>query len=464
MKNLLYLLPLLMLLSCGEKKQDERLATLDKYLQGQVQYYKFNGNVLVAEKGKVIYQKSFGWKDAATNEPLNDSSVFELASVSKQFTATAIMLLAQRKQLSLDDSLRKYFPELPYPNITLHQMLTHTSGLPDYESAMETGWDKKKIAFNKDMIAFLAATKPAVKFKPGTKWEYSNTAYALLASVVEKVSGMSFAEFLSKNIFVPLGMTHTRIYNTRRSGELLANYAFGHVWSESKQRHLLPDSSADYDYVYYLDGITGDGTVNSTTGDLWKWDRAWVNKTLLDEASLQKMVQPHALSDTAANVSYGYGLFVGKNHLGNNVGHSGGWPGYHTQVTRYTDEDRTIIVLSNNESPARFIETGIANILYGQPVLFPYEHKQSPADSASLALFTGKYSFNNWNFELKQGKDTIFQSFGGYGKRIYLPESNTKLFPTDGQDIQFEIEKDSNNQIKHYVIVYGVKEEMRIKN
>lgn len=460
MKNLCYLLALLMLLSCEEKKQDERLASIDKYLLGQVQFYKFNGNVLVAEKGKVIYQKSFGWRDAASQQPLNDSSVFELASVSKQFTATAIMLLAQRKQLNLDDSLRKYFPELPYRHITLHQMLIHTSGLPDYESAMTAGWDKKKIAFNKDMIAFLASAKPAVHFKPGARWEYSNTAYALLASVVEKVSGMTFAEFLAKNIFVPLGMTHTRIYNTRRSGEQLANYAYGYLWSESKKQYALPDSLADYDFVYYLDGITGDGTVNSTTGDLWKWDRAWVNKTLLDEASLQKMMQPHALADTTANVSYGYGLFVG-NRLGNYVGHSGGWPGYHTQVTRYTDEDRTIIVLSNNESAARFIQAGIANILYGKPVILPYEHKLAPADSASLALFTGKYSFNGWKFELKQGKDTVFQTFGGYGKRIYLPESATKLFPTDGQDIQFEIEKGTNNEIKHYVVAYGVKEEMK---
>lgn len=461
MKNLCYLLALLMLLSCQEKKQDERLASIDTYLLGQVQYYKFNGNVLVAEKGKVIYQKSFGMQNYESKQPLNDSSVFELASVSKQFTATSILLLAQQNKLSLDDSLRKYFPELPYKNITLHQMLTHTSGLPDYESTMSTGWDKKKIAFNKDMIAFLASAKLPVHFKPGTRWEYSNTAYALLASVVEKVSGMTFAEFLAKNIFVPLGMKHTRIYNTRRSGERLANYAYGYVWSESKKQYALPDSLADYDFVYYLDGIQGDGTVNSTTGDLLKWDRAWVNKTLLDEATINKMMHPHALSDTASNVSYGYGVFVGKNNLGNYVGHSGGWPGYGTNLTRYTDEDRTIIVLSNNESASRFIQVGIAHILYGKPIILPYEHKLAPADSASLALFTGKYSFNGWKFELKQGKDTVFQTFGGYGKRIYLPESNTKLFPVDGQDIQFEIEKGANNEIKHYVVAYGVKEVMK---
>ncbi|NOS94574.1 MAG: serine hydrolase, partial [Cyclobacteriaceae bacterium] len=310
MKRVIYALAFLLLVACGKEKQDNRLELLDKFMQGQAAYFKFNGNVLVAEKGNVIYQKSFGVRNFYTQELLNDTTVFELASVSKQFTAMGILLLEKQGKLKLTDSLRYYFPELPYNNISLHHLLTHTSGLPDYESTMYAKWDHQKIAFNNDMIRFLSQEKPLVHFKPGTKWEYSNTAYAILASIIEKVSGTTFKDFLAVNIFTPLGMMHTRVYNTRRSGERLENYAYGFVWSDSLKQQVLPDSLPDYDYVYFLDGIQGDGVVNSTTGDLLKWDRGLASKTLIGEATVTKMFFPHALSDSIAKIYYGYGVFV----------------------------------------------------------------------------------------------------------------------------------------------------------
>ena len=202
-------------------------AKLDEFLSGQAAHYNFNGNVLVAENGKIVFKKSYGFADFDTKRLLNDSSVFELASVSKQFTATGILLLKDKGKLKLTDSLRQYFPELPYSNITIWHMLTHTSGLPDYEEAMNEKWDRSKIAFNNDMIAFLAKEKLPVLFAPGTKWTYSNTAYAILASIIEKISGQSFKDYMADNIFQPLGMHHTRVYNTRRSlKDTIANYAY----------------------------------------------------------------------------------------------------------------------------------------------------------------------------------------------------------------------------------------------
>src|SRR5690606_36419727 len=133
-----------------------RLVQIDEYLSGQSKYFKFNGNVLVAERGEIIYQKSFGLADFDSNRPLNDSSVFELASVSKQFTAMGILLLEQKGMLSLQDSLRKFFPELPYSGITIHQMLTHISGLPDYMDVMDEKWDRIRIAGNADIVTLLA--------------------------------------------------------------------------------------------------------------------------------------------------------------------------------------------------------------------------------------------------------------------------------------------------------------------
>ena len=293
---------LILVLSCFNPNQDRRFESIDRYLQGQADYYKFNGNVLISEKDRIIYQKSFGYSDFNRQIPLNDTSVFELASVSKQFTAMGILMLQKQGLIDLNDSLRKFFPELPYYNIKIHHLLTHTSGLPNYGVLLFNKWDRKKIAFNNDVISMLAEEKPASYFKPGEKWEYCNTGYVLLASIVEKVSGLTFKDFMDQNIFVPLQMRHTRVYNTRRSGEKLDNYAYGYVWSDSLKRFVLPDSLSDYDYVYFLDGIQGDGIINSTTGDLLKWNKFIYENNLGFDSIIQKMLYPYVLCDSALRV------------------------------------------------------------------------------------------------------------------------------------------------------------------
>ena len=291
---------LLFLFACKQKEETNPVSKqLDEFLTGQQQHFRFNGNVLVAENGKIVFQKSYGYADFDSQRMLNDSSVFELASVSKQFTATGILILKDKAKLKLTDSLRQYFPELPYSNITIWHMLTHTSGLPDYEEAMNIKWDRSKIAFNNDMIAFLAKEKLPVLFAPGTKWTYSNTAYAILASIIEKVSGQTFKDFLAQNIFQPLGMQHTRIYNTRRSlKDTIANYAYGYGYNDSLKKYILPDNDPNANFVIYLDGIQGDGCVNSTTADLLKWDRAVKNHTLLNEETQKEMLKGQAMIDT----------------------------------------------------------------------------------------------------------------------------------------------------------------------
>lgn len=459
MKKLIPCFALFVLFGCS-KESDTRIQTLDQFLQSQAQFNKFNGNVLVAEKGKVILQKSFGFANFDTKESLNDTSVFELASVSKQFTAMGILMLKKQGKLSVDDSLRKFFPELPYHKITVHQMLAHTSGLPDYMEVMDPKWDHKKIAFNNDMIAFLAKEKPALLFKPGTRWEYSNTAYAILASIIEKVSGQSYKDFLAKNIFEPLKMTHTRVYNTRRSGEKLSNYAYGYVWSDSLSRFVLPDSVKNIDVVYYLDGIVGDGTVNSTTGDLLKWENSLQAETLLDNTDIQnEMLHEQSLMDTVAKAYYGYGVMLAKNDFGRVIQHSGGWPGYHTMLTNYPETDKTIIVLSNNESSAGAIANSIANILFGKPIEMAYEHEAIAFDSTMLLPFVGSYTFKNRGFELVVNKDHVAQVFKRGQPRKFLPESATKLFSSEA-DLQFELTKEKDS-VKLYRIFYGVKEKIQ---
>lgn len=224
---------ILILTACSnpdKKTTDPLVASIDSVMQSVVDTARFNGNVLVARKGEVIYRKSFGPSNFYTGEMLNDSSMFELASVSKAFTAMAIMMLKEQGKLNYEDDVTKYLPELGSKGMTIRHFLTHTSGIADYEEVMlKDGWDVKKIAHNDDIIATFKRVKPAVVFNPGEKWEYSNTAYAMLATIVGRVSGKSYGDFLSENVFTPLDMKRTRTYNTRRSGEVIPNYAYGFV-------------------------------------------------------------------------------------------------------------------------------------------------------------------------------------------------------------------------------------------
>jgi CubicO group peptidase (beta-lactamase class C family) len=418
--------------------------------------------VLVAEKGKIVFQKSYGYANFEDKRLLNDSSVFELASVSKQFTATGILLLKDRGQLDLTDSLRKYFPELPYSGITIRHMLTHTSGLPDYFWAMIEKWDRSKIAFNNDVIAFLAKEKMPLLFEPGKKWEYSNTAYMLLASIIEKVSGQTFANFLAQNIFRPLGMTHTRIYNTRRAlRDTIANYAYGYVFNDSLKRYLLPDSIPDQSFVTYMDGMQGDGTVNSTTGDLLKWDRAVKNHTLLKDETQKEMLKGQAIIDTVKKSMYGYGVFMEKNDFGNIISHSGGWPGYATFLARNIEKDQTFIILSNNNSPSQGICNALQHITANKTVIMPYEHKEIPSDSASLSAVTGNYEATT-KIKIEQ-RGTRLYRITSSGNEVELKrESPTKFFYGDGTDRQIEFELDANKKVKKaWLINLGVKTELK---
>ncbi|MGV3589500.1 MAG: serine hydrolase domain-containing protein [Adhaeribacter sp.] len=339
-------------------------------MQTKVATQHFNGNVLVAKSGKVVYQKAFGYRNYTTKEPLNNNSVFELASISKQFTAMGILLLVEKSKLKLSDTLRKFFPELSYPNITIQHLLTHTSGLPDYMDMLKT-WPTNQFASNQDVLAFLVKTKPTSFFKPGEKWKYSNTGFVLLASIIEKVSGQLFPEYMNKNIFKPLRLQHTSIYNSRHlSGTSMANYAYGYVYSESRNRYILPDSLLSYRFAIPMDGIQGDGNVNATTTDLLKWDRALKNNSLLSKTTQQQMLSAQVAVDPSSAMylatkikSYGYGIGVGTNKYGNYLWHGGNQPGYATNLIRYVEEDITIIVLSNNASNVLEITEGLAGLM-----------------------------------------------------------------------------------------------------
>ncbi|HMK03772.1 MAG TPA: serine hydrolase [Ferruginibacter sp.] len=444
--------------------QKDQSAQLKQFMAGQHAYFRFNGNILVARGGNIIYRQSLGEADLFSKRKLNDSSVFELASVSKQFTAMGIMILKEKKELSYDDNVKKFFPGFAYDNISIRQLLTHTSGLPEYEEQFEKKWDHKKIAYNKDIFEMLAKENDSLLFKPGSRWQYSNTGYAVLAAIIEKVSGTGFNDFMTQHIFEPLGMAHTFVYNTRRStGKIPDNYALGYVYSDSLKRYFLPDSLPAVDMVYYLDGIVGDGTVNSTTTDLLKWDRALRGNKLVSRLTLDEMLSPLVqMSPRDSTTFYGFGVTVQpKMPWGKVISHTGGWPGYTTLLMNRVDKDETIIILSNNETMNGQIRAGIESILAGEEILMPYQHKEIKIDPALIGRYTGKYAaFLTLEFIKKD--DKLWRHRTGTKDIELKPESETKFFYGDGTDRQIEFEVDAEGKvIKAWFINTGQKGELK---
>lgn len=341
-----------------------RIQKIDQLLDSLFLQQKFNGNILIAEKGEIIYNRSYGIANEATKEKLNQQSIFELASCSKQFTAMGIVILKEKGKLDLNDKISKYIPELSmYGEISIKNLLHHTGGLPDYMPMMDTIWDKSKIATNNDIINIFSKYKPKVLFEPNTKHEYSNTGYALLATIIERVSGLTYADFLKKNIFKPLKMKNSFVYNRRLSPKEIKNYAYGYLFIKSQNKYVLPDDYEKTKMVYWLDGVVGDGTVNSNVIDLLKWDRVLYTTKLVSSESIKEIFSNGQLNDGPIG-KHGFGWrMVDTKEFGRIAKHSGGWPGYITYIERNLDHDKTIIILQNHYQVVVPADE-IRNILY----------------------------------------------------------------------------------------------------
>jgi len=340
---------------------------IDSIFQKKYEQDDFTGNVLVAEEGKIKYINTFGYANLADSLKLDFNSIFELASVSKQFTAAAIAILEQNNLVLAESPISTYLPELShYSNVTISDLIHHTSGLPEYDEEDWT-YDGKHFITNDSIIAYLAQKKPKLHFEPNIKYEYSNTGYVLLASIIERVSGKSFSDFLKEEIFEPVKMFHTQIYRRRYSPETIINCAEGYVFSDSLTKNILPDKNPDFDYVIHLDGIQGDGMVNSTLLDLLKWDRVLYENQLLNKAYQEKLFTPQILGDGTFN-NYGYGWEIHDSNMGKIVSHSGGWPGYVTYIERHLKTDKTIIILQNNFNNFSLPIKTIRKLLYKKKI------------------------------------------------------------------------------------------------
>jgi CubicO group peptidase (beta-lactamase class C family) len=336
-----------LLFSCGQNAEKKHLTTSEKIDSVMQTIPDFSGVVLVADKGKPIYHQAFGYRNFETKEPNDTTTIFELASVSKQFTAAIIQMLHEKRALAYNDTMYKYLKGIPYPNITIRHLLTHTSGLPDYQAIMDEHWDKSKVANNTDIIEYLIKFHPPKSFEPGEKYEYSNTGYVLLASIAEKASGRDFIEMCREEIFKPLSMTSTNIRTLSEKATII-NFAMGHIYVKEKQRYIRADSFPSSNYTIWLGNRKGPGRISSTTTDLLKWDQALYTQKILNDSSKLQAFSPMKLkNDSISNYGFGWDL---SNHpvLGKTVSHTGDNPGYKTVIVRFIEKNKIIVILNNN--------------------------------------------------------------------------------------------------------------------
>lgn len=396
-----------------QNKKSERLDSLYTELH---KYGEFNGNVLVAEKGKIIFQKSYGLANEESKEKLNIETVFELASVSKQFTAMGIVQLKKENKLTYEDKITQYIPELKaYENITIKNLLTHTGGLKDYMGIADKNRDKSKFVTNDDVIKMFQKLQPEKEFEANEKWDYSNTGYLLLATIIQRVSGVSFEEYLKEKIFIPLGMKNTFVYRRRFQPRKVENYAQGYIYSDSLKRKILPDENGrDFFYVY-LDGIVGDGMVSSNLQDLLIWDRALYKDAIIDEKDREFIFSSYTIKDSA-QTDYGFGWFIKNDSIsGKRVYHSGGWAGYITYIERNVDNDKTIIILQNNNTrKIKIPSKNTREVLFGLPV-----KKTVRLNENILEKYSGIYIGES-------GKDIEIKL---RDKSLWVPVSSTADFP-----------------------------------
>ncbi len=328
---------------------DTNSATYKQMIYGLDTFYRqqvnkgFNGSVLIGYKGKILYERYFGYSQKEAGAAWSPETQSQLASTSKTLTSGAILLLKDKGLLSIDDLVTTYIPSFPYEDITVRMLLNHRSGLPDYIHFAAKPVDKLYLS-NDDIVDLFAAKKPKLKFTPNTKFNYSNSNFAMLASIVENVSGMKFDYFMKRFIFTPLGMKNTFVMDPNKERVCTAAFCYKSNWQ------LEPDM--------HLDGVAGDKGIYSTVEDLYKWDQALYTNKLIRYTTLQEAFKPYSAEMTGAK-NYGLGWrMLNCYDTDKIVYHNGWWHGNNTCFYRFIQDNFTIIVLGN-----RFNKS-----IYGQPL------------------------------------------------------------------------------------------------
>ncbi|MBM3759224.1 MAG: serine hydrolase [Acidobacteria bacterium] len=384
----------------------------DEFVGAYAKLGKFSGTVLIAKEGKIVFEKAYGMANYEWSIPNTVDTKFRLGSISKQFGAAAILKLEEMGKLKTTDKACDYLPACPeqWKPITIHQLATHTSGVPNFTNFPDYAKIKYRPSRYEEQVK-LVWEKP-MDFDPGTKFQYSNTGYVILGQIIEKASGQPWERFLAEQIFVPAGMTNTLAdSNTALVPKRAAGYrAAGGMPVNAEYIDMRIPNVA--------------GALISTIEDLYKWDRALASGKLLGEAAMKKMFIPE-------KNNYAYGWVLTDQQGKAFQGHGGGIEGFTTQIQRLPSEQALLVVLSNFEDGQTGpVSRGLAQILNGGNPEIPKERQEIQIDSAALDEYVGTYQLAP-SFALvvtKEGNQLITQATG-QGKIPIFAESKDTFFP-----------------------------------
>lgn len=419
---------------------------MDNYMQAQVKVNDFSGAVLVAQKGNIIYKKAFGMANREWNIPNTVNTKFRIGSVTKQFTAAAILQLAEQGKLTLEDKLSKYLPDFPKgDSVTLHMLLNHTSGIKSFTS-MPAFSTVEALPYAKDSVVAFFKNQP-YDFSPGSQYKYNNSAYFLLGYIIEKVSGQTYSTYINQNLIARAGLPNTSV---NQLDSILANRAAGYTrtstgWENAKFISMEFPFSA--------------GAIVSTVEDLYKWQNALFSGKIVTPASFTKMTTPNLNN-------YGYGFWIDSFQHHRRIWHDGSIPGFQSYLVRYPEDEVSIALISNNEM-YNGIPDALAAIAFNLSVIPPYKRHETSIGSKTLERYAGgKYKDTYQeidSFMVKEGK-LYLNNIANNETNVFelMPESETKFYVELYPDVQFEFEvNNAGKVIKAYRIDNGIKGEMK---
>ncbi|HXU19221.1 MAG TPA: serine hydrolase [Verrucomicrobiae bacterium] len=411
------LLIVLLLTSSGAAAQDLQ-SKLDQYMQASVKVNHFMGSVLVAQHGKILFAKGYGMANIKDRIPNASDTEFRVGSVTKEFTATAILKLQSEGKLNVQDPVCKYVPNCPvdWHPIKIFHLLTHTSGIPDFTNFPNyLKIDTKPITPAQLLADF--KDKP-LDFKPGAKFRYSNSGYEVLGYIIERVSGETYQRFLQQNIFGPLEMKESGYDSSHPTAK---NHAIGYVYAQTS---FKPADYVDMTVPYSA------GALYSTVQDLYTWDRALQAGKLLPKPLLDQMFAPQVSTGGTADSHYGFGWFISTAYGHKEYSHEGGIQGFTCLNSWFPEQDAYVIVLDNMQSAAiGTIARQLAAILFGQKYELPKAREAITLPPQELQKFAGQYQINPHlmlTITLADGQLNL-QSSGRPSLPIF-PESKTEFF------------------------------------
>ena len=414
-------------------------AKLDRYVQSYVDLELFSGAVLVAKEGKIVLCKAYGLANRELDVPNKIDTKFRIASMTKQFTAMAIMQLQEMGLLSVQDKLSKYISDYPRGNeITIHNLLTHTSGIPHVAAFWDEYYQERiKPHTLEQRIAFIR-NKPLIS-NPGEKFDYGDNNYVLLTYIIEKVSGKKYEEFLKEHIFDLIDMKGSGYDDYKL---ITKNRAAGYA--------RVGNSFVNADYMD-RSWESGAGSLYTTVSDLYKWDRALYTDKLVSKTTLDSIFTPF-------KSNYGYGWSIKQSSHGKLIEHSGANPGARAIIYRLVDRDSCIIVLSNfDESPVALIADNLERVLFGEkPEHAPKKRMTIDLDPRVYDQYIGTYKCKEKDLTIVTTKerDILAVELIGKGKVEIYPETETNFFATE-VDAQVSFIKDASGNVIKLIVHQG---------